>query len=129
VGFILSASQTYELATLATSHFIGLYVSLNSPPPYTTVHTPFSIVHLGWLFFVHIDMAFFFPMLVGDNGNVEVQERLLNTKFYFKLGSIYIEEEVFSNSSEMVETILQLKFKNNKDVVWYSVVEPIESSD
>jgi hypothetical protein len=68
-------------------------------------------------------------MLVGDNGNVEVQERLLNTKFYFKLGSIYIEEEVFSNSSEMVETILQLKFKNNKDVVWYSVVEPIESSD
>jgi hypothetical protein len=66
---------------------------------------------------------------VGDNGNVEVQERLLNTKFYFKLGSIYIEEEVFSNSSEMVETILQLKFKNNKDVVWYSVVEPIESSD
>ena len=58
-------------------------------------------------------------MLVGDDGNVEVHERLLNAKFQFKLDSIYIEEEVFLDCSEMVETILQLKFRNDKDVVWY----------
>jgi hypothetical protein len=60
-----------------------------------------------------------FTILVGDDGNVEVHKRLLNAKFQFKLDSIYIKEEVFLDSGEMVETILQLKFKNDKDVVWY----------
>lgn len=61
----------------------------------------------------------FFTMLVGNNGNDEVQKRLLNAKFHFELDSIYIEEEVFLDSGEMVETIMQLKLKNDEDVVYY----------
>jgi hypothetical protein len=118
VRLILSALQIYEPTALAKSHFKRSYFSSELS---SSMHDYISSILYSTLrmAFLHAhEHGTSFTILVDDNGNIEVQERLLNTKFHFKLGSIYIEEEVFLGSSEMVETILQLKFKNDEDVVW-----------
>ena len=104
---------------MAISHFIGLDLSqkLASSMHNCTSSILYSTLRMAFLC-AHGNGSPF-TILMDNDGNVEVHERILNGKFHFELGSICIEEEVLSNSGRMVETNLQLKLRNDEVVIWY----------
>ena len=52
------------------------------------------------------------------DGKVIVHESLLSAKFGFLIGRMYVEQEVVSESGEVIETILQLKTRQEDGDVW-----------
>ena len=61
-----------------------------------------------------------FTMPLGDDGKVIVDEQLLSLKFGFKVGTMYIEQEIFDDCGEICETVLQLKSRVPDGSFWKS---------
>ena len=59
-----------------------------------------------------------FTLPLGDDGRVLVEEQLLSAKFNFRIGTIYVEEEVYSDGGDLQETVLQMKLRDDDGGVW-----------
>jgi hypothetical protein len=53
-------------------------------------------------------------MQIAKGGHARVYANVLYARFEFYLISIYIEEEVFSESSKVDRTILQISFRDDE---------------
>ena len=59
-----------------------------------------------------------FTMPVPGDGIVNVPEQLLSLKFHFRMGTMYVEEEIVDESGEVTETVFQMQTKVDDAVVW-----------
>ena len=50
-----------------------------------------------------------FTLPLGADGFVVVQENLLSLKFNFRLGTMYVEQELFQETGQLCETVLMQK--------------------
>ena len=57
-------------------------------------------------------------MPLDDLGNVCMHEQLLNLRFAFQIGTIYVEREVFDDNGEICETVFQQNSRTTDGVVW-----------
>ena len=55
---------------------------------------------------------------LDDLGEVCVHEQLLSLRFAFRIGTIYVEKEIFDDSGHICETILQRKSTTTEGDVW-----------
>ena len=55
---------------------------------------------------------------LDDLGEVCVHEQLLSLRFAFRIGTIYVAKEIFDNSGQICETILQRKSRTTEGDVW-----------
>jgi hypothetical protein len=55
---------------------------------------------------------------IAEGGHARVYANVLHTRFGFHPTSIYIEEEVLSDSGKVDRTILQLSFRDNEGQLW-----------
>ncbi len=55
---------------------------------------------------------------VDETGKVVVQERFLSAKFKFCPTTMYIEQELHSESGELLETVLQQKSRDDEGGLW-----------
>jgi hypothetical protein len=53
-------------------------------------------------------------MQIAEGGHTQVYANVLHARFGFHPTSIYIEEEVLSESGKVDKTILQLSFRNDE---------------
>ena len=59
-----------------------------------------------------------FMVPLDDLGEVCVHEQLLSLRFAFRIGTIYVEKEIFDDSGQISETILQRKSTIAEGDVW-----------
>jgi hypothetical protein len=57
-------------------------------------------------------------MQIVEGGHARVYANVLHARFGFHPTSIYIEEEVLSESGKVDRTILQLNFRDDEDQLW-----------
>ena len=57
-------------------------------------------------------------VLLDDLGDVCMHEQLLSLRFAFCIGTIYVEKEIFDNSGQICETVLQRNSTTIDGVVW-----------
>ena len=55
---------------------------------------------------------------LDDLGEVCVHEQLLSLRFAFRIGTIYVEKEIFNDSGQICETVLQRNSTTIDGVVW-----------
>ena len=55
---------------------------------------------------------------LDDLGKVCVHEQLLSLRFAFRIGTIYVEKEIFDDSGHICETVLQRKSTTAEGDVW-----------
>ena len=55
---------------------------------------------------------------LDDLGEVCVHEQLLSLRFAFRIGTIYVEKEIFDDSGHICETVLQRKSTTAEGDVW-----------
>ena len=59
-----------------------------------------------------------FMVPLDDLGEVCVHEQLLSLRFAFRIGTIYVEKEIFDDSGLICETILQRKSRTIESDIW-----------
>ena len=68
------------------------------------------------------DCSIHFTFPLGANGFVVVQENLLSLKVNFRLGTMYVEQELFQETGELCETVLIQKSRVNSGSFWSLVI-------
>jgi hypothetical protein len=63
---------------------------------------------------------FFVPFILPlqDDGHVNVTEDLLSLRFNLQVGTMYLEQEMYSTDGEVYETILVQKNRTEVDFMW-----------
>ena len=59
-----------------------------------------------------------FKVPLDDLGEVYVHEQLLSLRFAFHIGTIYVEKEIFNDSGQISETVLQRKSRTAEGDLW-----------
>ena len=55
---------------------------------------------------------------LDDLGEICVHEQLLSLRFAFRIGTIYVEKEIFDDSGQICETVLQRKSTTVEGDIW-----------
>ena len=64
------------------------------------------------------DCSIPFTLPLGTDGFVVVHENLLSPKFNFRLGTMYVEQELFQKTGELCETVLMQKSRVDSGSFW-----------
>ncbi len=59
-----------------------------------------------------------FTLPVGDDGSTRVEEVVLSARFNLNVGSVYVEQEIFSSEGVLQETVLQMKCPSDDNSFW-----------
>ena len=70
--------------------------------------------------FLARDCSIHCTLPLDTDGFVVVHENFLSIKFNFRLGTMYVEQELFQEIGELCETILIQKSRNDSGINWSS---------
>lgn len=59
-----------------------------------------------------------FTLLLADQGHVSVSEDLFSLRFNLRIGTMYVEQEMYYVNGDILETILQYKTMNEDGHFW-----------